>query len=133
MQPSTSLSSTLLSTVGMLLSLALVNALDTVDMPSLELSNSFSSETIKYLSEVDGKVVSISKIKSALIALKEASVIDSFNVQTEDTSDITTFLINIPKSKDIQKLVNTNIAIADIFNGISENYIEQFTTIQRMV
>ena len=95
MQPSTSLSSTMFYTAGMLLSLSLVNELD---MSRAELANSFSSETIKYLSEVDDKIVYLNKIKSALTVLKESNIINSFDILTEDTSDITTFLINIPKS-----------------------------------
>ncbi len=131
MQPSTNLSSTMFySTAGMLLSLALINSLDTVDV---ELNSSFSSETIKYLSEVDNKVIYTNKIKSALNNLQKDSIIYSFDVETENMSDVTTFSINIPKSKDIQKLVNINMAIADIFDNIPENDRELFTTIQKMV
>lgn len=130
MQPSTSLSSTMFYTAGMLLSLSLVNELD---MSRTELANSFSSETIKYLSKVDDKIVYLNKIKSALAILKENNIINSFDISTENTSAITTFLIKIPKSKDISKLVNTNMAITNIFDNIPENDREQFTTVQKMV
>lgn len=130
MQPLTSLSSTMFYTAGMLLSLSLVNELD---MSRTELANSFSSETIKYLSKVDDKIVYLNKIKSALAILKENIIINSFDISTENTSAITTFLIKIPKSKDISKLVNTNMAITNIFDNIPENDREQFTTVQKMV
>lgn len=51
----------------------------------------------------------------------------------ECTSGITTFFINIPKSKDVKKLIDTNMAIDAIFDIIPENDRKKFTTIQKMV
>ncbi|WP_345993357.1 hypothetical protein [Sulfurimonas sp. HSL-1716] len=133
MQPSTSLSSTINYTVaGMLVSLALVGSTDAGTKSEVDIVNQFPSEIVKYLSEVDNKVVYMNKIQIALTSLKEDNMIDSFDI-TEDKLGITTFLINIPKSKDIEKLVNTNIAISEAFASIPDNAIGQITTHQQMV
>ena len=128
MQQSTSLSNN--AYTGMLLALALINV---VEMPDVNLHNLWTPETIKYLSTVNNKAVYMGQVESALISLKENAFIDSFDILLKDTSGITTILINIPKSKDIQKLVNTNMAISEAFANIPESDREEFTTIQQMV
>ncbi len=129
MQLSTNLSSTVYTT-GMLLTLALVNGLE---VPNIKLDQVFSAETIKYLSSVDEKVVYMNKVKSTLNKLKDNLLIDSFDILPVYNSNVTTFLINIPKSKNIKKLVDTNMAISEAFANIPEDRRDLFTTIQQMV
>lgn len=131
MEQSTNLSSKMYYTIaGIAVTLTLQDSLDNTQV---NFNNTIPSEVVKYLSEVNCEVAYMEKIELSLNTLKDTGLISSFDILEKEDTDITTYLINVPKSKDIQKLIHTNMSIAEVFDVIPEQDREKFTTIQQMV
>ncbi len=92
---------------------------------------SYPQEIVEYLSKTDDQNFYLGKISSGLIALRTEGTITSF--YREPIGGVTTFNIKVPKTKDIQTLVEVNLKISDIFSCIPDSMKEKITTVQRMV